>query len=145
MAMTIEYLVAFSSYQHWEYKLINHLSWCCFQVLPIAVYIFCLYKFSTDLQQHTEDRENTNHAFRPFQITGQSCYCQTHSKQSDNHFTNPKKKLTTEIFFFFPLTWSNVWLAPGKLLVWEPKWSCFYSTVLKWSKKKYSVSCQIFL
>lgn len=102
MAMIIECLVAFSCYQHWEYKLIDHLSQCFFQILPIAMYFFCLCIFSTDLQQRTEDRENTNHAFRPFHITGESCYCWTHSKQSDYHFTNPKKKLTTEIFFFFP-------------------------------------------
>lgn len=100
MAMIIECLVAFFCYQHWEYKLIDRLSQCFFQILPIAMYIFCLCIFSTDLQQRTEDRENTNHTFRPFHITGESCYCWTHSKQSDYHFTNPKKKLTTEIFFF---------------------------------------------
>lgn len=36
--VTIEYLVALSSYQHWVQ--IDYFSWCCFQLPPIATYIF---------------------------------------------------------------------------------------------------------
>lgn len=67
----------------------------------------------------------------------ESCCCRTYSKQSDNRFRNPKMKLTTEIFF--SLTWSSCLTSPRKLLLWKSKWSRFYSMVLKWSKKTYSV------